>query len=200
MATVHFAQPFPPATPDLKVIPTYDWGHYRAASDTSRQLLIAADALVNVYLLQGHVERRERDSLARVQPDSLVRMVAKFNSLSGLKLTVAYTLFSYAMKDTLFSFRQPAQTHVRRYRGHYYFSQPAPDDSTAWEVRRLTLSKGHFAWEHFNPDSLRIRALAPTTVRLRRQARRLFFTLSPAPGAATRQVHDYAGLWLPEQR
>jgi len=37
-------------------------------------------------------------------------------------------------------------------------------------------------------------------VRLRRQARRLFFTLSPAPGAATRQVHDYAGLWLPEQR
>ncbi|MFD1468465.1 hypothetical protein ACFQ48_09530 [Hymenobacter caeli] len=89
------------------------------------------------------------------------------------------------------------RTKLRRYQRRYYLSTAGPADSTAWTVQRRAAADGRFSLQGFNPDTLRIRALDPATVRLRRNQGTLYFTLDPRPGRATRQVHGYDGLWLP---
>ncbi len=199
VVTVRFAQPFPSDSPDLKAFSARDQGQYPDVVDSTRRLQVTRTALQNRQVFRGWMPRHEWGSLARAQPDSMARFLA--NPRLGFRLTAVTpdsVQLSYQEVSTILNLREPKHAHLRHYRGRYYLSQPAPDDSTAWEVRRLTLSKGHFAWERFNPDSLRIRALAPTSVQLRRQAGRLFFTVNPADKKSTHQVHDYAGLWLPE--
>lgn len=66
-------------------------------------------------------------------------------------------------------------------------------------VQRLAVVDQRFFLQRFNPDSLRIQALDPATVRQRRANGNLIFTLDPSPGRATRQVDGYDGLWLSEE-
>jgi hypothetical protein len=100
----------------------------------------------------------------------------------------------WTTRDTLGQLKEANATHLRRYRGRYYLSIPA--DSGRWQVERLAVVGRQLRWPEFNRDSLRIRALQPSTVRLKRAESRLLFTLAPRPGLATRQVNKYAGLWL----
>ena len=52
-------------------------------------------------------------------------------------------------------------------------------------VQRLAVVGQQFFLQRFNPDSLRIQALDPATVRQRRANGNLIFTLDPSPGRAT---------------
>lgn len=199
VVTVRFAQPFPAAAPDLQAFPVRDQGHYSTEVDSTQQLIVTPGALLNLRSIRLQVSRRQWDSLARAHPECVAHWLTGSSPLYRITPASPDSLWlSYQERGTLLSLRRPAGSHLRRYRGRYYLSTPASEDSTQWQVRRLTLLGDHYAWASFNPDSLRLRALAPATVQLRRRAGRLFFTLNPAAGPTTRQVHGYAGLWLPE--
>ena len=98
--------------------------------------------------------------------------------------------------DTLLHLNSQPAPKLRRHRGWYYVSRPATEDSTKWEVQRLGIAKGRVVWQMLNPDSLRIRALDPTTVQQQRKAGQLLFTLSPQSRRAVWQVSSYDGIWL----
>lgn len=78
------------------------------------------------------------------------------------------------------------------------WNKPNSDGAT-WTVQRMAVVDQQFFLQRFNPDSLRIQALDPATVRQRRVNGNLIFTLDPSPGRATRQVDGYDGLWLSEE-
>jgi hypothetical protein len=90
----------------------------------------------------------------------------------------------------------PHAPRLRYYRGWYYLSAPAINDSTKWTVRRLGVGTGYLVRQFFNPDSLRVRALDPANRRQQRTGAQLVITLSPQSRRAIRQVSSYGGLWL----
>jgi hypothetical protein len=190
---VSFAQPFPTAGADQAGFLPRDQGRYAAAVDTASTLVVSRQQIVRQVVLTVKMRAAELDSMG------LPRRAGPARGHEGelyhvFGLTPDSCRLRWAVRDTLVQLTGANATHLRRYRGWYYLSTPA--DSGRWQVERLAVAGGQLHWQEFNRDSLRIRALQPSIVRLKRVESRLLFTLTPRPGRATRQVDKYAGLWL----
>lgn len=198
---VNFAQPFPTRTPDLAGFAPADQGRYAAVNDTTITLLLGEKLLSRQFSLSREVTARQLDSLglparsgAATTADGQVYQVQP-GLAGGFQL-------HWALRDTLLCLGPG--THLRRYRGWYYVStpdgprQPGGDSAGTWTVQRLAVAGRHLLTQRFNPDTLRIRALEPATVHLRRENNRQVFTLIPPDQRAARQVSSYSGLWLDE--
>lgn len=192
---VSFDQPFPADAPDLPGFLPRDWGRYTDLADTSRVFELGETSLAARY---SAVE-----SLSRVQLDSLRLPCRAWSGLSpdGVRYRVtplaadSFRLQTQAIVKVLDLARSPAPK-LRYYRGYYYTSTPAYLDSTKWTVRRVAVARGRIIQQLFNPDSLRVRALDPATVRQQRGGGQLLITLAPHSRRAIGQVSSYAGLWL----
>ncbi len=192
---VSFDQPFPANAPDLPGFLPRDWGQYTTPGDTSNVFVVSAQALVGRSIGTAHVGGALLDSLGLphrrwggLAPDGLRYHVTPL-AADSFQLQVQKL-------DTVLRL-QPAQPlHLRHYRGYYYTSTPSRRDSTQWTVRRLSFAEGHITQQLFNPDSLRVRALDPATVRQRYAKGQLLITISPQSRRDVGQVSSYAGLWL----
>lgn len=192
---VRFAQPFPVNGADEVGFKARDQGHYVAADDTARALLISQQSIVSQVVVTVKMRAAGLDSLG------LPRRAGTARGRDGglyqvLALTADSCRLRWAQRDTLVQLHGPNAMRLRRYRGWYYLS--APTGTGTWEVERLTVAANHLLWQEFNGDSLRIRALMPNAVQLKRAERRLLFTLTPSSGQSIRQVNSYNGLWLPK--
>ena len=192
---VSFDQPFPADAPDLPGFLPRDWGHYTDLTDTSRVFELDKTSLAARYSAVGRVSRAQLDSLrlpgrawSGFGPDGVRYRVIPLSADS-------FRLQTQGVVKVLDLAHSPAPK-LRYYRGYYYTSTPAYLDSTKWTVRRLAVANGHITQQLFNPDSLRVRALDPTTVRQLRAHGQLFITLAPQSRQAIRQVSSYGGLWL----
>jgi hypothetical protein len=189
---VRFAQPFPVGTDPAGTFARADQGQYPAVGNPGTTLLVSP---------RWVLERRiSTDTLLAGQLDSLglPRQPGPGLGHDGqpyqLRRLGANTFQRRQERyDTLASLLGHARKQVRRYKGWYYLSTPADGQ---WRVERLGVLDGHFCWQYFDADSLRIRALQPQMVHLVRDGRQLQFTLSPQPGRQSRQVNRYNGLWL----
>jgi len=189
---VSFAQPFPVGTAPAGAFARADQGQYRAVGNPTTTLLVSR---------QWVLERRiSTDTLRAGQLDSLGLPGRPGPGRDGegqpyqlRQLGPASFQRRQERYDTLASLLGHSRKQVRYYQGWYYLSTPADGQ---WQVERLGMLGGHFCWQYFNSDSLRIRALQPQMVGLVRDGRQLLFTLSPRPGRQSRQVSRYAGLWL----
>lgn len=192
-AEVDFARPFPANAPDLREFPAWWQGQYVAVNDTALHLSISPRLLVSQRFLSLVVTARQLDSMGL--PPHLTR--GRDPNGAGYQVQAAgadSARLRWEERDTLAALGP--RTKLRRYHNLCYLNTSTAD-STTWAVQRLTVVDGRFSLQKFNPDTLRIRALGPATVQLRRKQGSLFFTLDPRPGRATRQVHSYDGLWLP---
>lgn len=192
---VNFAQPFPVSSPDLPGFLPRDQGTYTVPGDTSSVLVLAESALLKKYTETMAVAGAQLDSL------HIPRHAGYGSNPVGLRYSVqplaadSFRLRVAAL-DTVLDFAGPRAPRLRYYRGYYYTSTPAYLDSTKWVVRRLAVAKGRLTQQLFNPDSLRVQALDPTTVQRQRTNGQLVFTLAPQSRRAIAQVSSYAGLWL----
>ena len=184
---VYFAEPFPANAPDLSGFLPHDCQQYTAVGDTERVFRVSAKVLTASYVESLNLRGALLDS-------------ARLPRRPGQGQVQALAADSFRLRaetlDTLLNLAGPQRTRLRRYRGVYYISTPAYLDSTKWVVRRISLADRHITWQLFNPDSLRVRALAPGIVQQRRAKGQLRLTLVPQARWAIRQVAGYAGLWL----
>ncbi len=192
---VNFAHPFPRNAPDLSGFPSRYQGLYVAAEDTGRTLLVGNRQVVQRRFHSRVATARQLDSLG-LPPRSF-----QGRGLDGQRYDVQAMLrdsfrLRWEQRDTLVALGPGVK--LRRYRGWYYLSAPNSNGAT-WTVQRLAVVGQQFFLQRFNPDSLRIQALDPATVRQRRANGNLIFTLDPSPGRATWQVDGYDGLWLSEE-
>jgi hypothetical protein len=195
---VSFDQPFPANVPDLPGFLPRDCKAYAVHPDSSEEFLICAKALLIM-------RESWSDDYAGEWVDSmhLARRLGSSRAHDGMRYSVlhvgpggsSYWVHAEAY-DTLVSLRGPRAPRLRYSRGWYYLSTPALLDSTKWTVRRLAVANGRLTQQLFNPDSLRVRALAPTIVQQRRANGQLLITLSPQSRRAIGQVSSYGGLWL----
>jgi hypothetical protein len=190
---VSFAQPFPAGRAKATGFAPQDQGRYVALDDTARTLLVSSRRLI--------AQRAEMLTLSGAQLDSLglPRQAGRHQARTGQVYQVAPLAagtfqLHWQSPDTLVEVVPGQPTQLRRYRGWYYLSTQTA--ANTWTVERLAFVGGQLHWQEFCRDSLRIRALAPSSVSLTRRESRLLFTLNPTPGPATRQVSRYQGLWL----
>ncbi len=192
---VNFAQPFPRHAPDLSGFPARHQGQFVAADDTALTMLVENKLVVRRRFWSRMASAHQLDSLG------LPARTFQGWGPDGQRYRVqAAPRDSFRLRgeqrDTLVALRPGVK--LRRYRGWYYLSAPNADSAT-WTVQRLAVVDRQFFMQRFNPDSLRIRALDPATVRLRQANGNLIFTLSPQSGRANRQINDYEGLWLSDE-
>jgi hypothetical protein len=188
---VDFAAPFPASATDLTGFAPRHWGHYVATSDTSETLLVNNRALVRQQWQTWPVAVKQLDSLSlphRAGPGLLHGQRFQLRALAADSFQL-----SWQESDTVFALRKGTQ--LRRYKGWYYLNFPDEATPGRWQVQRLAVAGKQLTWQTFNPDSLRLRALDTSAIRLRREPQHLFFTLQPQTGHATRQLNGYAGLW-----
>jgi hypothetical protein len=195
---VSFAQPFPANAPDLPGFLPRDCKDYAAYPDSGKtwrlrptELLVMQDDWVASYPGEW------------LDAQGIPRRLGSTAGTDGLRYRVTqaqparntYRVYtaSYFPQIQLTGPRAP---RLRYYRGWYYLSTPAVNDSTKWTVRRLGVGTGYLVQQLFNPDSLRVRALAPAIRQQRRAGAQLFITLAPQSRRAIRQVSSYGGLWL----
>jgi hypothetical protein len=192
---VNFTQPFPAGSPDLPGFLPRDQGRYTALGDTSKKVIVAANALLSRYFVRSDVAGAQLDSLRIPR-----RTGSGFRPMQLRYRVQALAADSFRlnleMQDTLLAFTGAKAPRLRRYRGYYYTSAPSPQDSSKWTVRRLAVANGYIARQLFNPDSLRLRALDSATVRQQHAKGQLVVTLAPQSRRAIEQVSSYAGLWL----
>lgn len=192
---VRFEQPFPAQVADMAEFP----GRHRAvytAADSTRSLCVGRTAVWRQDLQTTMRSRQQLDSLHRplradttyAEPDG---------TLHYLKLVGRDSVRdSYLRTDTLFTLAGPEAGRLRGYQGRYYLNTPNVDDHDKWNVQRLEIDGRRLRWESFTTDTLRLLVLDPATVRYHREHGRLTsFRLTPEPGAQTRRVGRYAGLW-----
>lgn len=195
---VSFDQPFPATAPDLPGFRPRDCKDYAAYPDSGKtlrlrpqELLVAQDSWVASYpgeWLDAQGIPRRLGSVAGT--DGLRYLVTQARPDRN---TYRVHTASYYPRIRLTGPRAP---RLRYYRGWYYLSTPAVNDSTKWTVRRLGVSTGYLVQQLFNPDSLRVRALDPAIRQQRHVGGQLFITLAPQSRRAIRQVSSYGGLWL----
>ncbi len=190
---VSFAQPFPAGGADAAGFAARDRGRYAVADDTTSMLLVSQYQVVKQRAETIEIPTILLDSLGLPRRAGLAtgRYGEQFQVLA---LTPDSCRLHYLMPDTLVQLTGAKAAHLRRYRGWYYLNTPA--DSGRWQVERLAVVGRQLHWQEFGRDSLRIWALEPSTIQLKRDDGRLLFTLAPRSGLATRQVNEYAGLWL----
>lgn len=190
---VSFAQPFPTGHAMVVGFAPRDQGQYVATDDTACTLLVSSHRLITRRFETLKLAAAQLDSLGL--PHRLGRNQARTGYWYQVKPLAADSFqLRWQSLDTLAELGGRQRAQWSRYRGWYYLNTQT--ERGAWAVERLAFAGGRLHWQEFNRDSLRIRALLPSTVSLKRQGSRLLFTLSPSPGQATRQVSDYYGLWL----
>lgn len=193
---VNFSQPFPAGRSDLPgFLPRHCGRYSEQGNDSSRALIISQKSLVESHIESAELPGTWLDSMG------VPRQLGSYLGRDGFRYqvrTLAADSFRVRVEvyDTLLSLNGQSALKLRRHRGWYYVSCPAAEDSTKWEVQRLGISSGRVVWQLPNPDSLRIRALDPATVRQQRKTGQLLFTLSPQSRRASWQVSSYDGLWL----
>jgi hypothetical protein len=194
---VNFDQPFPAGAPDLAgFLPRHRGRHSEQGQDSSRTLLVNQKALVESHFESAELPGAWLDSMG------VPRQPGSYWARDGFRYQVRAPLAADSFRvrvevyDTLLNLSSRPAPKLRRHRGWYYVSRPDLEDSTKWEVQRLSIIKGQVVWQLPNPDSLRIRALDPATVQQRRKTGQLFFTLAPQSRRAIGQVSSYDGLWL----
>ncbi len=192
---VNFTRPFPVDSPDLPGFLPRDQGQYTVPGDTGSVLVVGEKTLINKRFESLDVSGALLDSL------HIPRHAGSGFNFAQLRYQVqrlAVDSFRLRLEtpDTLLNFAGPQAPRLRYYGGYYYTSSPAYQDSTKWTVRRLAIAHGHITQQLFNPDSLRVQALDPGSIRRQRTNRQLIITLSPQSRRAVKQVSSYPGLWL----
>ena len=189
---VSFAQPFPVGAAPASAFARADQGQYPAVGDPGTTLLVGPQWVLERRLSLDTLRAGQLDSLGLPRQPGPGRdhegqpyQLRQLGTNKFQRRQVRY--------DTLASLLGQPRKQVRHYKGWYYLSTPTDGQ---WQVERLGMLDGHFCWQYFNADSLRIRALQPQMVHLVRDGRQLLFTLNPQPGRQSRQVSRYAGLWL----
>jgi hypothetical protein len=192
---VNFAQPFPADAPDLPGFLPRHRGRYPVPSNIERTTTITAKAVLQDFYATGRYAGFVLDSLGI--PRRRGRYLGPTGSYYEVQAIVADSFqVREESRDTLLSLTGPGNYKLRHYRGWYYFSTPTTDDSTKWDVQRVGVVAGEVVHQIFNPDSLRILALDPTTVQRHHSKGQLIITLAPKSRSATSQVTSYSGLWL----
>jgi hypothetical protein len=195
---VSFDQPFPATAPDLPGFLPRDCKAYATHPDSAKTMLLRAKELLVV-----------QDSWVASYPgewldaQGIPRRLGSTAGSAGLRYRVMQAQpdrNTYRVRTQSY-FPQirlagPRAPRLRYYRGWYYLSSPAINDSTKWTVRRLGVGTGYLVRQLFNPDSLRVRALDPAIRRQRRAGAQLFIILAPQSRRAIGQVSSYGGLWL----
>jgi hypothetical protein len=192
---VNFAQPFPASAPDLPGFLPRDWGRYATPGDTGSTIALSKKALINTCFAVADVAGAQLDSLHIARRSGSGLSPARLHYHVQALATDSFRL-RLETQDTLLNFAGPRAPRLRYYLGYYYTSTPSRQDSTKWTVRRLAVANGRLTQQLFNPDSLRVQTLDPTTVQRQRTNGQLVFTLAPQSRRAIAQVSSYAGLWL----
>ncbi|WP_151086805.1 hypothetical protein [Hymenobacter baengnokdamensis] len=190
---VNFARPFPANEADAAGFLPRHQGRYVLAEDTAYAIFISNKQIIRHASMTVGIPAARLDSLGLPRREGLA-IGHNGEHFQILALTSDSCHLRWTAHDTLVQLSGAKAVHLRRYRGWYYLSAPA--DSGRWEVERIGVVGRQLYWQMFNCDSLRIRALPPSILQLKRATARLIFTLNPGPGSATRQVNSYAGLWL----
>ncbi|MDB5271368.1 MAG: hypothetical protein JWP58_4408 [Hymenobacter sp.] len=195
---VRFAQPFPAQGTDMTVFPARNRAVY-TATDSSKSLCIGRTAVWRQEL-ETQLLSRQQFELAnhrRLRADSAYEQDGHLHSLRLIGRDSVRD--SWLWTDTIFTLAGPQAGKLRRFQGRYYLNIPTDSDDK-WRVERLEIDGWRVSWQTFGKDTLRLLALEPTAVRYHRQNGALTsFQLTPAPGAQTRRVGRYAGLWETEE-
>ena len=193
---VSFDQPFPATAPDLAgFLPRHRGRYSKQLNDSARALIINDKCLVESHIESALLPGAWLDSVG------VPRQLGSHRGHNGHSYQVrrlAADSFRVQVEvyDTLVDLSSQPVPKLRRHRAWYYVSRPATEDSATWEVQRIGIIDGQVSIQLLNPDSLRIRALDPSTVQQRRKAGQLIFTLAPRSRRAIWQVSSYDGLWI----
>ncbi|MGY3089146.1 hypothetical protein ACVWYF_002186 [Hymenobacter sp. UYAg731] len=190
---VRFVQPFPAQAGDMAVFPARECAVY-TAKDSSKSLCIGRTAVwrqeLQTWLLSRHQLELANHQL---RADSTYEQDGHLHSLRLIGRDSVRD--SWLWTDTIFTLAGPRAGKLRRFQGRYYLNIPTDSDDK-WRVERLEIDGWRIRWQSFGRDTLRLLALDPATVHYQRQNGALTsFQLTPAPGAQTRRVGRYAGLW-----
>lgn len=193
---VYFDQPFPASASDLPGFLLRHRGRYpKQLNDSARALIINGKCLIESHIESALLPGAWLDSAG--VPRQLGSHRGRNGHIYQVR-TLAADSFRVRVEvyDTLVNLNRQPAPKLRRHRAWYYLSRPATEDSATWEVQRIGLIDGQVRIQLLNPDSLRIRALDPTTVQQRHKAGQLIFTLAPKSRRAIWQVSSYDGLWI----
>ena len=194
--TVSFAGPFPAQAANISEFSARHRGVYTAADSTS-SLCIGRTAVWVQELETERHSRHEFDSLG-------YKMRADSTFLAGGRLHYLHRLGrdsvrdSWLRTDTVFRISSFGASQLRRFQGRYYLSTYEGTERhhiDMWDVVRLEVKGRHLLWQRLGNDTLRLRALAPATVRRTRYDDFTYFQIEPGTPAETRRVGRYAGLW-----
>lgn len=190
---VDFVQPFPVQVANLVVFPARLQAEY-VALDGRSSLSIGPRAVWQQQPRSWTMARQAFNSLPRRLPaDSLYR--DEDGLRHHLQLVGPDSVRdSWVACDTVFTLMGAHGGRLRRLQGRYYLNTPDPSTGI-WQVQRLAIDGAKLTWQTFGTDTLRLRALDPTTVHYHRDKHVLYCELTPAPGSPTRRVGHYAGLW-----
>ena len=190
---VRFAEPFPAQVADLPAFPARHRAVY-TADDSSSSLCIGRAAVWRQELHSQTLRRSQLDSAHRsLRADTTY---ADNGQLHYLRLLGPDSVRdSWLSTDTVFTLVGAEAGKLRQLQGRYYLSE-YDADADSWRVQRLEIDGPRLNWQKFGTDTLRLLALDAATVRYHRQHGALTAVqLTPAPGAQTRRVGRYAGLW-----
>ncbi|MCI1186737.1 hypothetical protein MON38_04855 [Hymenobacter sp. DH14] len=194
---VTFAGPFPAQAADMAEFPARHRGVYTADDSTSSVCIGRTAVWVQELETQRH-SRHEFDSLGfRLRADSTYLAGGKLHYLHQIGRDSVRD--SWLRTDTIFTIGDSFGTgHLRRFQGRYYLSiydGTAAHRVDMWDVERLEIKGRHLLRQRLGTDTLRLRALAPATVRYTRYDGTSYFQIAPGTPAETRRVGRYAGLW-----
>ncbi len=190
---VDFAQPFPARAADMMAFQARYQAVYKDVDSTS-SLCVGRTAV-------WRQELRSRQQ--PISPPLKLRADSTYRSDEGVLHYLQVVgkdsvRDSWLWQDTIFTLTGEGAGRLRRYKGRYYLNTPKTDAS-GWRVQRLTIANRQLTWQTFGRDTLRLQALDPATVRYHRKSATSYYQLTPAPGAQTRRVARYDGLWDTEQ-
>ena len=190
---IRFAQPFPAQVADLAAFPARHRAVY-TAPDSSKSICVGRTAVWQQELVSVMMSRRQLDSLHQhLRADSTYEAEGHLHYLRLIGQDSVRD--SWLGIDTVFTLSGPNAGKLRRFQGRYYLNTP-DDETDKWRVQRLEIDGRYLSWQTLGNDTLHLLALDPATVRYHRENGRLTsLQLTPAPGAQTRRVGRYAGLW-----
>ncbi|GAB3852196.1 hypothetical protein GCM10028822_19630 [Hymenobacter terrigena] len=190
---VRFAQPFPSQVADMAVFPARHRAVY-TARDSTKSLCIGRAAVWRQELETQLLSRQQlKLTNHQLRADSTYEQDGRLHSLHLVGRDSVRD--SWLRTDTIFTLAGPQAGKLRRFQGRYYLNIPT-DSEDKWRVERLEIDGWRVSWQTFSRDTLRLLALEPAAVRYHRQNGALTsFQLTPTPGAQTRRVGRYAGLW-----
>ncbi|WP_460549497.1 hypothetical protein [Hymenobacter daeguensis] len=164
------------------------------ADDSTTSLCIGRTAVWRQELRDMTFRRGELDPVhRRLRADTTYAEAGQLHYLKLLKGDSVRD--SWLAVDTIFSLRGAEAGKLRRLQGRYYLNQPAADADN-WRVQRLEIDGQRLSWQKFGTDTLRLLALDAATIRYHREHGALTaILLTPAPGAQTRRLGRYTGLW-----